>query len=37
LENILSVGGSRPAMENFIAFRGRKPTIDALLKQDDLI
>ncbi len=31
-ENILEVGGSRPAMESFIAFRGRKPSVDALLR-----
>ncbi|MGT2505141.1 M3 family metallopeptidase [Cupriavidus basilensis] len=29
---ILSVGGSRPAMESFTAFRGRAPQIDALLR-----
>ncbi|MGY8524231.1 M3 family metallopeptidase [Paracidovorax citrulli] len=29
---ILSVGGSRPAMESFVAFRGRPPQIDALLR-----
>ena len=29
-DEILAVGGSRPAMQSFIAFRGRKPTIDAL-------
>lgn len=29
---ILAVGGSRPAMESFKAFRGREPQIDALLK-----
>jgi oligopeptidase A len=29
---ILSVGGSRPALESFKAFRGREPTIDALLR-----
>ncbi len=28
---ILARGGSRPAMENFIAFRGREPRADALL------
>jgi oligopeptidase A len=33
LDEILSRGGSRPAMENFIAFRGRKPSIEPLLKQ----
>ena len=25
-------GGSRPALESFVAFRGRKPTPDALLR-----
>lgn len=29
---ILAVGGSRPALESFIAFRGREPNIDALLR-----
>jgi len=29
---ILAVGGSRPALESFIAFRGREPSIDALLR-----
>jgi oligopeptidase A len=29
--HILEAGGSRPAMESFKAFRGRPPTIDALL------
>jgi oligopeptidase A len=29
---ILAVGGSRPALESFIAFRGREPQPDALLK-----
>ncbi|SPA14689.1 oligopeptidase A [Cupriavidus taiwanensis] len=29
---ILSVGGSRPAMDSFVAFRGRAPQIDALLR-----
>nr|BAL53527.1 oligopeptidase A [uncultured Gammaproteobacteria bacterium]BAL55736.1 oligopeptidase A [uncultured Gammaproteobacteria bacterium] len=32
LEHILETGGSRPALESFIAFRGRKPKIDALLR-----
>jgi oligopeptidase A len=31
-DEILGVGGSRPALESFIAFRGRKPRIDALLR-----
>lgn len=29
---ILAVGGSRPAAESFKAFRGREPSIDALLR-----
>lgn len=37
LEEILQVGGSRPAMESFIAFRGRKPQIDALLRHSGLV
>ena len=32
LEEILSVGGSRAAMSSFKAFRGREPSIDALLR-----
>ena len=31
-DEILGVGGSRPALESFIAFRGREPRIDALLR-----
>ncbi len=31
LQNILEMGGSKDAMELFIAFRGREPKIDALL------
>ena len=33
---ILSRGGGRPAIESFEAFRGRKPTIDALLRHSGL-
>ena len=33
---ILEVGGSRPAMESFRAFRGREPTLDALLRHQGL-
>lgn len=33
---ILAVGGSRPALESFIAFRGREPNIDALLRHHGL-
>lgn len=29
---ILAVGGSRPALDSFIAFRGREPQPDALLR-----
>ena len=36
LQEILQVGGSRPAMESFIAFRGRKPQVDALLRHSGL-
>jgi oligopeptidase A len=32
LDEVLAIGGSRPAMESFVAFRGRRPTIDALLR-----
>ena len=35
-EQILAVGGSRPAMDSFIAFRGRQPKIDALLRHNGL-
>ena len=33
---ILAQGGSRPAMESFIAFRGRQPSIDALLRHNGM-
>lgn len=32
LAQVLAVGGSRPALESFKAFRGREPKIDALLR-----
>ncbi|HUL40355.1 MAG TPA: M3 family metallopeptidase [Burkholderiales bacterium] len=35
-EEILSVGGSRPALESFVAFRGRRPQIDALLRHNGM-
>ena len=35
-DEILAVGGSRDAMKSFVAFRGRKPTIDALLRHSGL-
>ena len=34
---ILGRGGSRPALESFIAFRGREPTIDALLRHSGMV
>jgi oligopeptidase A len=36
LTEVLSVGGSRPALESFIAFRGREPNIDALLRHNGM-
>lgn len=33
---ILEVGGSRPAMESFKAFRGREPSLDALLRHQGM-
>jgi len=36
LTNILEKGGSQDAMELFINFRGRKPTIDALLRHNGI-
>jgi oligopeptidase A len=33
---ILEIGGSRDFMEAYIAFRGRKPTLDALLRQSGI-
>lgn len=37
LDEILSVGGSRPAIESFKAFRGREPSVDALLRHSGMI
>jgi oligopeptidase A len=34
---ILAVGGSRPAMESFKAFRGREPEVDALLRHNGMV
>lgn len=33
---ILEIGGSRDIMQAYVAFRGRKPEIDALLRQDGI-
>jgi oligopeptidase A len=35
-QQILEVGGSRPALESFKAFRGREPRIDALLRHQGM-
>lgn len=37
LHAILERGGSRDPMELFVDFRGREPSVDALLKQDGLL
>ena len=36
-ETFLESGGAKDPMDLFIAFRGRKPTVDALLKQSGII
>jgi oligopeptidase A len=33
---VLAAGGSRPALDSFVAFRGRKPRIDALLRHNGM-
>jgi len=35
-QEILEIGGSRDIMQAYVAFRGRKPTIAALLKQNGI-
>lgn len=35
-EEILEVGGSKDAMEMFVAFRGRKPSVEPLLEQSGI-
>ena len=35
-QNVLETGGSRSALENFVAFRGRPPQIDALLRHQGM-
>jgi oligopeptidase A len=35
-DEVLGVGGSRPALESFVAFRGRKPRMDALLRHNGM-
>jgi oligopeptidase A len=36
-DEILAVGGSRPALESFVAFRGREPIIDALMRHNGMV
>ena len=36
-DEILAVGGSRPAADSFRAFRGRDPSVDALLRHSGMI
>jgi oligopeptidase A len=36
-DEVLAVGGSRPAAESFRAFRGRDPQVDALLRHSGMI
>ncbi len=36
-QTILEAGGSRPALESFKAFRGREPTLDALLRHQGMV
>jgi oligopeptidase A len=35
-QEILAQGGSRPALDSFMAFRGRAPNIDALLRHNGM-
>ena len=35
-KEVLGRGGSRNAMDNFVAFRGRPPTVDALLRHNGM-
>jgi oligopeptidase A len=34
---VLARGGSRPALESFVAFRGRPPQLDALLRHNGMV
>ena len=36
-DEVLAVGGSRPAAESFHAFRGREPCVEALLRHNGMI
>ena len=35
-DEVLARGGSRPAMDSFVRFRGREPSIDALLRHNGM-
>ena len=34
---VLGAGGSRPALQSFVAFRGREPKIDALIRHNGMM
>jgi oligopeptidase A len=34
---VLGAGGARPALQSFIAFRGREPSIDALIRHNGMV
>jgi oligopeptidase A len=36
-DEVLARGGSRPALESFVAFRGRAPSLDALLRHNGMV
>jgi oligopeptidase A len=36
-KEVLAMGGSRPALESFVAFRGREPRMDALLRHNGMV
>ena len=36
LNNVLEMGGSKEPMELFVAFRGREPSVDALLRHSGI-
>jgi oligopeptidase A len=34
---VLGAGGARPALQSFVAFRGREPSIDALIRHNGMV
>ena len=36
-DEVLARGGSRPAIDSFVAFRGRPPSLDALLRHNGMV